>query len=120
MDFNIVCQNLFDHYVACYRAKDASGCASIYSPDAELYSPFGPPSIGRAAIQATHEQWVQEDGEDKQITVTSAGCSESLGWCVANFSEGGAVEGLSVNILARQPGGSWLVTHCSLNEAQES
>lgn len=117
MDFNLVCQNLFDHYVACYQAKDSAGCASIFAHDAEMYSPFGPPSIGRAAIEATHADWVQEEEEDKQITLTSAGCSESLGWCVANFSEGGSVVGLSVNILARQPDGSWMITHCSLNEA---
>ncbi len=117
MDFKIFCQNLFDEYVTCYRAGDPAGCASIYSLDAELYSPFGPPAIGRAAIAATHKEWVAEGAAGKQIKVMSAGCSGDLGWCVAIYSEGKTGSGTSMNILARQLDGSWSITHCSLNEA---
>ena len=117
MNFKDECQKLFDHYVAYYRAGDAVGCASVYSPDAELYSPYGPPAFGRGAIQATHEDWVQEGAENKMINVTGAGCEGGLGWCVANFSEGSTGSGSSVNVLSRQADGRWLITHCSLNES---
>lgn len=116
MMFKTECQQLFDRYVSCYREGNAAGCASIYASDAELYSPFGPPAIGRDAIEATHSVWVAEGGDDKQIKVESAGCSGNLGWCLASFSEGDAENGTSLNVLHRQSDGNWLITRCSLNE----
>ena len=106
-----------DDYVACYRVGDAVGCAAVYAPEAELYSPYGPAAIGRAAIKAAHQDWVAEGAEDKQIKVINADCSGDLGWCLAHYSEGATGMGTSMNILARQSNGDWLITHCSLNEA---
>ena len=117
MNFQEECQQLLDHYVFCYRKGDAAGCASIYVLEAELYSPFGAPAIGRQAIEAMHKEWVEEIAEDKEIIVLSAGGNDELGWCVARFSEGTTGSGFSMNILARQPDGHWAITHCSLNEA---
>jgi ketosteroid isomerase-like protein len=110
-------QELFEAYVSSYRARDAAGCASVYSSDAELYSPYGPAAIGRAAIEAAHREWVEEGGEHKKIIVMSEGRSGDLGWCMAHYSEGSTGNGTSLNILERQPDGNWLITHCSLNEA---
>ena len=117
MTFQQECQQLLNRYVSFYRAGDAAGCASVYSADAELYSPFGPAAVGRDAIRATHEDWVQDGADNKALTVLSAGHSGDMGWCVARFSEGTTGTGVSVNILARQPDGRWVITHCSLNEA---
>jgi ketosteroid isomerase-like protein len=117
MNFREECQQLLDQYVSYYREGDAAGCASVYSLEAELYSPFGPPAIGRQAIEATHKEWVEDGAENKQITVISAGYSDDLGWCIARFSEGTTGSGSSMNILARQPDRSWAITHCSLNES---
>ena len=117
MGFQEECQNLLDQYLSCYRARDVKGCASIYVTEAEMYSPFGPPAIGRQAIEAAHKEWVKEGAENKHINVLSAGRSGDLGWCIARFSEGTTGSGFSMNILARQPDGRWAITHCSLNEA---
>ena len=117
MNFQDECQQLLDQYVSYYRQGDAAGCASVYVLDAELYSPFGPPALGRQAIEAIHKEWLEEGAENKQITVSSAGVRDDLGWCIARFSEGTTGSGSSMNILARQPDGSWAITHCSLNEA---
>lgn len=118
MSFKEECQKLLDHYVTCYRLGDAKGCASVYSVHAEMYSPFGPPAIGRQAIEDTHVEWVSEGADNKQITVSSAERNGDLGWCIAQFSEGTTGEGISLNVLARQSDGRWLITHCSLNEVQ--
>ena len=118
MSFKEECQKLLDHYVTCYQRGDAKGCASVYSVHAEMYSPFGPPAIGRQAIEDTHLEWVSEGADNKQITVSSADRNGDLGWCIAQFSEGTTVEGISLNVLARQSDGRWLITHCSLNEGQ--
>jgi ketosteroid isomerase-like protein len=53
MSFKEECQKLFDHYVVCYRQGDAKGCASVFAEEAEMYSPFGPPSLGKQAIEET-------------------------------------------------------------------
>ncbi|PUB10276.1 hypothetical protein DFP92_12038 [Yoonia sediminilitoris] len=45
MSFREECQQLLDQYVSYYRKGDAAGCASVYSLEAEMYSPFGPPAI---------------------------------------------------------------------------
>ena len=116
MSFKEECQKLYDQYVVCYRLGDAKGCASVFAAEAEMYSPFGPPAIGRQAIEDTHAEWVAEGAEDKQITVCSAGRDGELGWCLVEFSEGTTGAGVSLNVLARQPDGRWLVTHISLNE----
>lgn len=110
-------QALYDVYVESYRQRDAAGCASIFAQDAGLYSPFGPPAIGRAAIEAVQRDWVGEDGaEAKRIDVVDCGQEGDVGWCLAEYGEGAGVEGVSLNALARQADGSWLITRCSLNE----
>lgn len=115
--FKIIFQKLFDEYVASYRAMDAVGCASVFATDAELYSPYGPPAIGRAAIEAIHREWVEEGAENKDINVVDAGGSADVGWCVAHFSEGVTGTGTSLNVVERQSDGNWLISRCSLNDA---
>mgnify|MGYP003116538597 CR=1 FL=1 len=117
MNFQQDCQTLLDHYVARYRKGDAKGCAAIYAVDAALYSPYGPPVFGRDAIEKVHADWVREGAENKKITVSDAGQSGDLGWCIAHFSEGTTGTGTSLNVLMRQPDGRWEITQCSLNEA---
>jgi ketosteroid isomerase-like protein len=110
-------QKLFDEYAASYRAGDAAGCASYFVPAAELFSPYGPPAIGRAAIEASHREWVKEGAENKTLVVLNAGACEGMGWCTAEYDEGATGKGTSLNVLQRQRDGSWLITHCSLNAA---
>jgi ketosteroid isomerase-like protein len=116
MDFQKECQQLIDRYVSYYRKGDATGCASVYRPEAEMYSPFGPPAIGRRAIEAAHKEWVSEGADHKKINVVSAGRSGGLGWCIARFSEDTTDSGSSMNILTRGPDGCWKISHCSLTE----
>ncbi|SIT13532.1 Ketosteroid isomerase homolog [Roseivivax lentus] len=116
MTFREECQKPLDRYVSSYREGDAKGCAAIYAQHAEMYSPFGPPAVGRQAIEDTHAEWVAEGAENKTIEVVIAERSGDLGWCLAKFGEGTTGEGISLNILARQSDGGWLITRSSLNE----
>lgn len=52
-------QELWDIYVAAYRSKNAAGCAAIFVPYGEVYSPYAPPACGRAAIESLHAVWTQ-------------------------------------------------------------
>lgn len=109
-------QEIWDMYVAAYRSGDAAGCAAIFTDDAEVHSPYGPPAHGRAAIEALHGLWVQHAGPNKILQVIEAGSSGELAWTLAAYSEGEAVgNGTSLSIFERQPGGGWLIRMCSLN-----
>lgn len=108
-------QKLLDEYVAAYRAGDAVGCAAVFTPDGELYSPYAGPARGRGEIEALHEIWTQNGG-GKQLTVIDAGSSGGIAWCHAGFSEGQATaSGTSLNILDRQANGNWLIRISILN-----
>jgi len=110
-------QQMWDRYVAVYRAGDALTCFLFFTKNGELLSPYAPRTSGRQAIELLHSSWVHEGGNNKKMTVIDAGCSEDLAWCLASFSEGEETgEGTSLCILERQPDGAWLIRSCSLNE----
>jgi len=104
-----------------YRKGDALGCAAVFSPDALLTSPYGPPARGQEAIKAVHKEWTSDGGENKQLEIIEYGGSGDLAWCLAKFSEGAETgEGVSLNVLERQPDGQWLIKICSLNDVDLS
>ncbi len=110
-------QRVFDAYVTAYRAGDAAGCAACFLPLAEMYSPYAPPALGRASIEAVHRDWVGDDGgADKTMTIAKVGGIGDLAWCLARYSEAaGAYGGTSLSVLERQGDGTWLIRMCSLN-----
>ena len=119
MDIKKELQLLFDRYVAAYRTGDGEGCAAFFAADAELHSPYGPVARGRQSIAKTHLQWTSEGAEKKQLEVINAGVSGDLAWCFAEFTEGEVTgAGVSLNVLERQPDGSWLIRMCSLNDRE--
>lgn len=115
-------QSLMDIYLKAYRARDAAGCASVYVPDCALYSPFGPPAIGRAALRATHEEWFAEEEENKALKVLEAHSDGALAYCLAEYSAdvrdvNGHVQresGANLSILVRQNGEGWRIKCSSL------
>ena len=111
-------QNLLNTYASAYRARDAASCAAMFAPNGELHSPYANPARGRAAIEALHRIWTQEEGGGKELTVIDAGSSGDLAWCLATYSEGKVTsDGTSLNILEREASGNWLIRICSLNSA---
>lgn len=116
MSIHSEAQALMDRMVQAYRAGDAIGCAAIFTEDAILYSPYAVAARGRDAIEALHRDWTAHGGDAKTLTVLETGSSGDLGWCLAAYSEGeGIGNGTSLNILARQPDGRWLIRICSLS-----
>lgn len=114
-------QELWDIYVAAYRAGDAAGCASIFTDNAEMHSPYAPPARGRAAIEALHGVWTQHATPDKTLAVIEAGGSGDLAWSLAAYSEGEATgKGTSLSVFEHQAGGGWLIRMCSLNSSDQA
>lgn len=108
-------QELMNTMAKAYRAGDAAGCASLFVPGGELYSPYAPPARGRGAIEALHQEWTQ-GGENKQLKVIDAGSSGDLAWCHAAYSEGEVSgNGTSLSVFERQAEGHWLIRICMLN-----
>jgi uncharacterized protein (TIGR02246 family) len=115
-------QALFDQMTSAYRAGDAAACAAMWTGDGALYSPFAPPTHGRAAIEALHRDWTDDGaGKGKTLKVLDAGADGNLAWCVVAFAEGEMTEsGTSLSILQRQADGTWLIRVCSLNSDEVS
>ena len=104
-----------DKMANAYRAGDAAGCASLFVPDGALYSPYAPPALGRAAIEALHRDWTQ-GGEPKQLTVIDTGGEGNVAWRHTAFSEGDVSgDGTSLSVCERQADGRWLIRICMLN-----
>ena len=108
-------QRVYDAYQAAYRAKDAAGCAALFTSDGAVYSPYGPPGLGRDAVSALHADWVQLGGEYKTLRVVEAGTSGDLAWCLTAYSDEHD-KGMSLSVLERQPDGAWLIRACSLTQ----
>ena len=113
--FKVQVQELMDRMAAACRAGDAKGCASLFTPDAILFSPYAPATHGREHIEALHRTWITLPNS-KQLAVVDAGSGGDVGWCLANYSEGDvAGNGTSLCTLVRQSDGEWLIRLCSLN-----
>lgn len=114
-------QALLDRMVVAYRAGDAAGCAALWTEDGAIHSPFAPPALGRAAIEALHRDWTSGGaGANKRLEVLDAGSEGDLAWFLAAFSEGSTESGTSLCIVERQPDGGWLIRVCSLNSDEPS
>jgi ketosteroid isomerase-like protein len=110
-------QALLETYLEAYRKKDAAGCVACYASNAVVYSSYGPPVQGRAAIENLHRDWVSEGGGDKTLDILRAGTDRDSSWCVARFSEPDPPsEGFSLNVFERDENGTWLITVSSLSE----
>ena len=121
MDLKNELKALWDVYLDAYRAGDGAGCASIFAEDALLISPYAPPTRGRAAIAALHDEWTAEGGDDKVLDVIRFGGNSEGGWCLARYSEGDNGEaGHSLSTFERNAEGRLQLTICSLNDDEPS
>lgn len=109
-------QSLLDQMAAAYRAGDAAACAAMFAENAQLHSPFGPPSTGREAIRVLHEEWTAEPNT-KKFSIIDHGSAGDMAWCLARFSEGDVTgDGTSLIVFEKQQTASWLIRACCLYE----
>ena len=109
-------QTLLDQMATAYRAGDADACAAMFTQDAQLHSPFGPPAVGRDAIRDVHAEWTSEPNT-KSFAIIDHGSTIDMAWCLARFSEGDVTgDGTSLVVFAKQQSGLWLIRACCLYE----
>lgn len=111
-------RDLLDGYLAAYGRRNADDCAAFYTEDAEIFSPFGPPASGRAAIRALHQGWFREEEENKRLDILSAEARNGLAYAVLRYCSdtvGGSEGGHSLNIIKEMQAGHWQFQVTSLN-----
>jgi ketosteroid isomerase-like protein len=87
------------------NAGDAAGVASLYEPHAVLAYPIDQPVSGREAIQAIYQQMVDADvrfGAEAPLPTVRF---ENLALTSTRSADN---TGVRVQVLRRQPDGSWL------------
>lgn len=110
-------------YLSAYESRDAAGCTAVYTEDARILSPWGPPVSGQKAIEAAHLNWFEEGETNKTMTIEDLRIDGDLAVCLVRYSadipaaDGPArVFGASLNALCRKQDGNWKFSHTSLTE----
>jgi ketosteroid isomerase-like protein len=87
------------------NASDAAGVAALYEPQAVLAYPADRPTVGRAAIQAVYQRMVDAGmrfGVEAPLPTVRF---EDLALTSTHSADN---TGVRVQVLRRQPDGSWL------------
>ena len=87
------------------NAGDAAGVAALYEPQAVLAYPADQPVTGRAAIQATYQQMAGAGMKFAIETPLPTVRFEDLALTSTRSADN---TGVRVQVLRRQPDGSWL------------
>lgn len=123
MAFQQEIEEIMTAYVAAFNAQNAAECAAIYTEDATIFSPFGPPIRGRAAIVAEHKNWLALGEENKRIDVLDCAASGDLGYCLITYAaditgpDGTQVTEKGTNLCAMvRRAERWQIQHSSMNE----
>ena len=87
------------------NAGDAAGAAALYEPDAVLAYPVDRPVIGREAIQAVYQALAEAGVRFGVETAVPTVRFEDLALASTHSADG---TGVRVQVLRRQPDGSWL------------
>lgn len=112
-------------YCAAWLANDEAAVLALFSKDAVLLPHHGlDPVAGQSAIRAF---WFPKDGPPTTVTVLTQRIDEVGGTCDLAYMRGHSTvswtsgkgpaarvssnAGTFLNLLRRQPGGSWLITH---------
>ena len=79
-------QAVIDRYVDAYNRHDLAAIGAIFTDTASLYSPYGPPAVGHAAIMQAHTDWFAANEQNKRMTVISAQATGDLAYCVLHYA----------------------------------
>jgi len=87
------------------NAGDAAGVAALYEPDAVLAYPPGQQTIGREAIRAVYQRLADAGARFSAETPLPTVRFENLALTSTRSADN---TGVRVQVLRRQPDGSWL------------
>jgi len=127
MDDSTAIRDVIARYLTAYESHDSTGCGAVYTKDAILLSPWGPPLFGPDAIAAAHVDWFKEGETNKVMTIVDLIVDSESASCLLHYEadvpgDNGTTEkvfGASLNTLRRKPDGIWKIHHTSLNELED-
>ena len=102
-------------FEAALNKRDLAAVAALFAPDADTIVNDAPLATGREAIRAALQRDWGSAPTVRRITLTVTsirfvGSDVALVNTRAQFSEGTVKEDRGTWILAKQPGGTWLIT----------
>jgi uncharacterized protein (TIGR02246 family) len=120
-------RELVARYLAAYEVHDAAGCGALYTEDAMLLSPWGPPVTGRNGVAAAHGEWFKAGESNKVMAIHRLAVDGDIGLALSRYAadvpadDGGTrrVYGASLSTLCRQKDGVRKIQYSSLNELDE-
>ena len=91
--------------IELFNAGDLEGVAELYAPDAVLAFPPGKETVGRPAIRAVYEHIRAKGARFKPEEPLPTVCHGDLALTSTRSADN---TGVRVQVLRRQPDGSWL------------
>ena len=85
-------QAIIDRYVDAYNRHDLVAIGAIFTDTASVYSPYGPPAMGHAAIMRAHTDWFAANEQNKRMKVISAQATGDLAYCCLLYTSDAADE----------------------------
>jgi uncharacterized protein (TIGR02246 family) len=113
MDIKKAIEDLDAAYTKAYNKGDAAGCAAVFSEDVVTLAPGQPMTRGRKALEEIVRSMIDKTSGGKHSNkLVEYGVEGDLAYQVGTYAVTGTnppEQGKFVNILRRQPDGTWKV-----------
>ncbi|WP_421726413.1 YybH family protein [Bauldia sp.] len=114
MDMRKTLEDFHAAYNEAFNRGDAAGCAAFFSEDVALLAPDQPMVRGRKAFEEAYQSRMDQDsGGTHTNALVEYGVEGDMAYEIGTFAVAGTnppEKGKFVNILKRQPDGTWKVT----------
>ena len=122
MDMKKFLEDFDDAYNQAFNRGDAEGCAAFFTDDVILLAPGQPMTRGKQAFLDTYRSRMRDSGGGTHSNeLVEFGVEGDLAYQVGSFAVTGATpseQGSFVNVLKRQPDGTWKVAVSIFNHGQ--
>lgn len=121
MDMKKILEDFDDAYNEAFNRGDAAACAAFFTEDVVLLAPDQPMIRGRKAFEETYRSRIaQNSGGTHTNELVEFGVEGDLAYQVGTYAIADAdppEQGSFVNILKRQPDGTWKVSVSIFNNS---
>jgi uncharacterized protein (TIGR02246 family) len=119
MDIKKAIEDLDTAYNKAFNQGDAAGCAAVFTEDVITLAPGQPMTRGKKALEGILQSLIDKNsGGTHSNKLLESGVEGDLAYQVGTYALSGAnppEQGKFVNILRRQPDGTWKVSVAIFN-----
>lgn len=113
MDMKKILEDFDEAYNEAFNRGDAAGCAAFFTDDVMLLPPDEPMIVGKEAFEESYRSRIKQNtGGTHTNALVDYGVEGDLAYQVGTFAIADSdppEQGKFVNVLKRQPDGSWKV-----------